>query len=54
MTAELEEAFKKLEEELLKIKAPAIHLGLEKEWNAANKSLIELKEFYRKTGLLDK
>jgi hypothetical protein len=48
----LEEAFKLLEDELLKIKELAIHLGLDEDWNDAYKKLKELKEFYRETGLL--
>ena len=50
----LEEAFKLLEEELLKIRELAMHLGLGDDWNDAYKKLEELKEFYRETGLLQR
>lgn len=50
----LDEAFKLLEEELLKIKELAAHLGLEDDWNDAYNKLRELKEFYRETGLLQR
>ena len=50
---EIEAAFKCIEAELLKIRAAALHLGLGKEWEETNRKLQELKEFYRKTGLLE-
>ncbi|MEM2933353.1 MAG: hypothetical protein QXL78_00345 [Methanocellales archaeon] len=50
----LDEAFKLLEEELLKIKEIAARLSLEEDWNDAYKKLKELKEFYVETGLLQR